>query len=105
MLINVNLYQHFTDYRKDRNIEDFDEPLGWERRSKRMEEEKLIYQQACEEGALRGAASLLLTLCPNIASAPSDRQTAATTETSPNHRERLINYWKCPTNERNAGDF
>jgi hypothetical protein len=32
-------------------------------------------------------------LYPNTASAPSDsRQTAATTETSPNHRERLINY-------------
>jgi hypothetical protein len=40
---------------------------------KRTEEEKIIYQQACEEGALRGAASLLLTLCPNTASGPDDR--------------------------------
>ncbi len=40
---------------------------------KRTEEEKIIYQQACEESALRGAASLLLTLCPNTASGPDDR--------------------------------
>ena len=53
---------------------------------------KLNQNKVCEEGALRGAASLLLTLCPNIASAPSDSRQTASTETSPNHRERLIKY-------------
>jgi hypothetical protein len=52
-------------------------------------------------GALRMRRQPSSYLIPNTASAPSDRssKTAATTETFPNHRERLINYWKCPTYE------
>jgi hypothetical protein len=66
---------------------------------------EIIYQQACEEGALRGAASLLLTLCPNTASAPIVWSADRLTKERYEHNGNTIKYLKSPSVERNAGDF
>ena len=74
---------------------------------KRTEEVKKRFQNKSEKRwrVIWCGVSLLLTfIAIKLARRPTDVQTAAT-ETSPNHRERLINYQKCPTNKRNAGDF
>ncbi len=60
MLINVNLYQHFTDYRKDRKNEDFDDLSQLRTTTKRTEEGKNVNskqmsvssQQTCAKMAL-----------------------------------------------------
>ncbi len=61
-------------------------------RKERKKVEKFS-KQMCEEMARYVVRRQLTSyLHPNTASAPSDSRQTAATETSPNHRERPINY-------------
>jgi hypothetical protein len=72
----------------------FDECSQLKTRSKRTEEVKKCFQNKVCEKVARYVVRRQSTsyLYPNTASAPSDSRQTAATETSPNHRERLINY-------------
>ena len=80
-------------YRKVEEVEDDVGQMDVDRKRTEEGRQKIFQNKVCEKVARyvvrRQSTSYLY---PNTASAPSDSRQTAATETSPNHRERLINY-------------